>query len=614
MLAEIHFIRPGWLLLFIPFAIIFGFMLHRKLSSGNWQSVCDRSLLPYILSSTETRQNQWPIVWFVIAGILAILAMAGPTWQRLPSPVFRSQSATVIILDLSRSMDAQDIKPSRLQRARFKIKDVLDRQKDGQTALIVYAGDAFTVTPLTDDVETIGNHLSGLDTSLMPVQGSNTSRALEEAELLFKQAGITSGHILLVSDGADSKKVGHAVRRLASEGYRLSVLAIGTSAGAPIPQRQGGFLKDSAGNIVVSKLDSVSLQELAEIGDGVFQLLTTDSRDVETIDRYVNQRLLNQSKQKSDLTIDQWEEVGPWLLLPVLFIGALVFRKGIVAVVVLPILSVPWESTHAVEWKDLWETPDQQASRAYRQGDAEKAAGLFKSRKWKGAAQYSSGDYESAIETLEGLEDSNSFYNKGNALARSGRYQQALEAYEESLKQDSNNEDAKYNKKIVEEELRQQQQNQQQSTSDQNSDQKNDSSQESQDQNSANSNDSQSEQQNNEENQQKSSTQHSKNAESDTRDDSKDFENQKDSESAHQDNQLSQAETQANNDDKSTVDQQPQQFQPQQSEENQTDESKQATEQWLRRIPDDPGRLLREKFRYQYRQRNRAGSGTAEQW
>ena len=178
---EFHFIRPEWLFLFIPLVILFGFIWHGRLNKSNWQSVCDIQLLLYLLVDKPAKRKRWPLFWLALGGILVVFALAGPAWERLPSPVFRNDSALVVVLDLSASMDAQDIKPSRLKRAKFKIRDILDRRKDGQTALVVYAGDAYTVTPLTNDTDTIGNHLSALDTSLMPSPGSNAHRGLIQA-------------------------------------------------------------------------------------------------------------------------------------------------------------------------------------------------------------------------------------------------------------------------------------------------------------------------------------------------------------------------------------------------------------------------------------------------
>ena len=280
-IAEFHFIRPYWLLALIPYLAILAVMLRNKLSQGNWSAVCDAALLPYLLQEKAVNQSRWPITAGAIAALLAIIALAGPTWERLPSPVFRNDSALIIALDLSRSMDAADIKPSRLVMARYKIADILKQRKDGQTALLVYAGDAFTVTPLTDDTETIDSQLSALNTDIMPSQGSNTVSALEKAVELFKQAGLQKGQILLVTDGVDVDKTLAAVKSL--DKYQLSILGVGTDDGAPVALPEGGFLKDEQGNIVVPKLNSSELKKLAQAGNGVYQTITANNADIQAV-------------------------------------------------------------------------------------------------------------------------------------------------------------------------------------------------------------------------------------------------------------------------------------------------------------------------------------------
>ena len=180
-LADFHFIRPFWLLALLPTLGLWIWLRRRKLSQGVWHTVCDAELLPYLLQDSHAKQSQGRLALGACLTFLAIVALAGPTWQRIPMPVFRNASAWVIVLDLSASMDAEDIKPNRLTLARYKIADILKQRKDGQTALIVYAGDAFTVTPLTDDTETIANQLSALNTDIMPEAGSNSAQALAKA-------------------------------------------------------------------------------------------------------------------------------------------------------------------------------------------------------------------------------------------------------------------------------------------------------------------------------------------------------------------------------------------------------------------------------------------------
>lgn len=327
-LSQFHFIRPFWLLALLPYLLLLTLMLKHKLGQGNWKNVCDASLLPYILQQQTTRQSRINITAGAVSAFLAIMALAGPAWERLPAPVFRNASALVIVLDLSRSMDAADIKPSRLVRARYKIADILKRRKDGQTALVVYAGDAFTVTPLTEDNKTINSQLSALTTSIMPVQGSNTVPALEKAVELFKQAGLQKGHILLITDAVDYKSTLDFVKSLDS--YPLSILADGTKEGAPIQISGGGFLKDSKGGIVVPKLNLGQLEKVAQAGGGRLQVITADDRDIENILSAIDRTEAVESEDQNDLKLEQWQERGPWLLLLVIPLAALVFRRGVI--------------------------------------------------------------------------------------------------------------------------------------------------------------------------------------------------------------------------------------------------------------------------------------------
>ena len=207
---ELHFLRPAWLLALLPLGWLAWQSWHQKLASPGWRAVCDAHLLPHLLVGEARQARRWPAGLIGAAGLLAVIALAGPTWKQLPQPVFRSQNAMVIVLDLSRSMNATDVKPSRLIRARLKLRDLLARHREGQTALVVYAGDAFTVSPVTDDTATIDALVPVLRTSLMPAPGSNTESALRRARDLLAQAGAVRGEIILITDGASPSEIGRA--------------------------------------------------------------------------------------------------------------------------------------------------------------------------------------------------------------------------------------------------------------------------------------------------------------------------------------------------------------------------------------------------------------------
>jgi len=598
-LAEFHFIRPYWLLAVLPYLAILVLMLRNKLSQGNWSAVCDAALLPYLLQEKAGNQSRWPITAGAIAALLAIIALAGPTWERLPSPVFRNDSALVIALDLSRSMDAADIKPSRLIMARYKIADILKQRKDGQTALLVYAGDAFTVTPLTDDTETIDSQLSALNTDIMPSQGSNTVSALEKAVELFKQAGLQKGRILLVTDGVDVDKTIAAAKSL--DKYQLSILGVGTDDGAPIALPEGGFLKDERGNIVVPKLNSSELAKLAQAGNGVYQTITANDADIQTVLANVDRSVEQQGKQNDNLLLDQWADKGPWLLLLALPLAALTFRKGLLCFALLLILPLP-KNSYALGWQDLWQTQDQQAQQAYKKQDYAKAAEQFRNPDWKAAAQYKAGEYDKALESLKSSKSASGAYNQGNALAKAGQLEEAIKAYEKALAINPNDADAKHNKEVVEKELEKQKQEQKK----------------------------QDQQKKDDKQQSKGDSEKNKEGEQSEKSDEQKQSEQKPEQKPEQ-KQSDQQQSEEKRQDKAE-EKKPEAEKPQQAEQGKdeakkeqakqqapvkaepTDEQQQANEQWLKRIPDDPAGLLKRKFKYQYGQRGRQESGDAGGW
>jgi Ca-activated chloride channel family protein len=597
-LAEFHFIRPYWLLAIIPFVVIVVLMLRNKLSQGNWSAVCDAELLPYLLQEKVVNQSRWALTTGAIATLLVIAALAGPTWQRLPSPVFRNESALVIALDLSRSMDAEDIKPSRLIRARYKIADILKQRKDGQTALLVYSGDAFTVTPLTNDTQTIDSQLSALTTDIMPSEGNNTQFVLEKAVELFKQAGMQKGQILLVTDGVSGDKALDAVKAL--DGYTLSILGVGTTDGAPIALPEGGFLKDEQGTIVIPKLNAGDLAKLAQAGKGVYQTITANDADIKTLLANIDEPVQQEGKENKNLLLDQWEDKGPWLLLLVLPLAALSFRKGLLCFALLLLLPLP-KNSYAFEWQDLWQNKDQQAQQAYKNNQFEQAAKLFENPDWKAAAYYKAGEYDKALDSLKINQTALSAYNQGNALAQSGQLEEAIKAYEKALKRNPDDDDAKYNKELVEKELEKQKQEQKQQQQDKKQDDKQKQSKEDSEQKKEGDKSEKSEEQKKSE--QKPEQTEEKKSQQQQADEQKSDENkeqQNKPEEKKQDTDKAQQAEQKNDEgkDKEQPKQVPANAQP-------SNEEQQANEQWLKRIPDDPAGLLKRKFKYQYGQRGR---------
>ncbi len=591
--AEFHFLRPWWLLAILPAAFVLVMLVKNKLARGDWSEICDPELLPFILQDKPAATRRGGFIGAIVATMLTILALAGPTWQRLPGPAYRSDSALVIALDLSKSMNATDIKPSRIARARYKIADILKQRKDGQTALLVYSGEVFTVTPLTTDVATINSQLEALTTDIMPSPGSNTVVAIEKGAELLHQAGLAQGHILLVTDGIDEHSIGPAGEALGD--YRLSILALGTEAGAPIPVAGGGFVKDAGGSIVVAKLDPAALSALATRGHGIFQPVTADDDDITTLTGLFSRVEASESQQQADLLLQQWDEKGPWLLVLVLPWAALRFRKGLLALGVLCLLPWPREAK-AVDWQDLWRTPDQRGRQAFEQQQFEQAAEQFNNPDWRAAAQYRAGQYQQAAETLKDSQTTDGYYNRGNALAKVGQLQEALQAYQQALKLDPNHADAKHNKELIEKQLQDQQKQQgsgQQSSEQPSKDQKQ------QDKPSEQADSRQQNQQGEQAQKNKQSGQDQPPAKQD--------QSNKD-EQGKDDKGQAQPQTA----DQKTG-QEPQPAQKAADNEKPDSETERANQQLLKRIPDEPTGLLKRKFRYQYGQRRQTQS-TGPDW
>jgi len=580
MLADFHFIRPEWLLL-VPAVVALAVLLaKRQLGAGHWREVIDPVLMPYVLSRTPGRgvDHRW---WLLgLAGIVAAVAMAGPAWQRIDQPVFRAEQAIVVALDLSRSMDAQDIEPSRLARARLKILGMLERRQSGQTALLVYTANAFTVTPLTDDTDTIAALVNSLSTDIMPSRGSYPEVGIRKGLSLLEQAGVGFGEVLLVTDGGTSRAAEKAARDLKSAGYSLSVLGVGTREGAPIPRMAGGFVTDNRGAIAVARLEERGLRDLATAGGGRFAVLSSDDSDLDHL--LSGEVSAAVSTDDDSLATDQWREEGPWLVLLLLPLAALAFRKGWVLLLVVFIAPLP-QPAEAAFWEDLWRNKNQQAAQALAEGSPSDAAVLFDDAEWRAVARYQSGDYSGSAAEFAEYGDTRNLYNLGNALAQQGEFDSAIDAYEQVLENEPDNEDASYNLDLVRQ-IKEQQEQEEQTQGDDQQATENPGGEGQQ-------SDSESEQ--DQEGSEGSSESQQESGESDPTQRGEEDMSEEDLQALQEELQRAAEEARQG--------EQPQQLsEAELAELRQQQEQEQAMEQWLRRIPDDPGGLLRRKFRYQY--------------
>ncbi len=458
--AAVHFARPAWLLA-VPLGVLLAWWLRRRTgAAGGWRGVCDPHLLPHLVVGNGGGGGRLPYALFALCWALAATALAGPSWERLAQPVYRSGTARVVALDLSRSMQAADVQPSRLGRARFKAADLLTNAGDAQLGLVAFAGDAFVVAPVTDDAATLLNLLPALEPALMPVQGSRADLAIERAGRLLAGAGISHGEVILVGDGVDERAV-PAAQALRERGHRLSVLAVGTAEGGPVPSPGGGFLKDAGGNIVLPSTDFDALRALADAGGGRYAALSADDADLRALGTADSLRGQLGGARQAQASALRWRDGGPWLVLTLLPLAALAFRRGWLVVVVLSLVWAPREG-YAFEWQDLWWRRDQQAAQAMARGDWDRAAALADGDVvWEGAARYRQQRFAEAAAAFAGDDGAAAHYNRGNALAREGKLEQALAAYGAALERDPELDDARHNREVVERALAEERRRQQ---------------------------------------------------------------------------------------------------------------------------------------------------------
>ena len=568
MIDGFHLLRPDllWALLACPLVALA--LWYRRVHQGDWTKVIDAELLPYLLPD-QRGKSQRSRVWIpTLLLILVTLGAAGPSLQRVELPVIKRADALVIVLDLSASMLAADVQPSRVQRARQKILDLLDTREEGVTGLVVFAGDAHVVTPLTDDTRTIANLMPALSPAIMPLPGADATSALELAAELLLTAGAQGGHILLMTDGLPNFESDRVRSALDDSGASLAILGIGTTTGAPIPLPNGGFLKDNAGEIVIPALDRDQLAMVAQELGAPYEEVRLDEQDIEALTQ--RDALVTEGELDLDRQTDAWQDQGFWL-------AALLTHAP---------------PPEAAGWDDLWLTPDQQGASHLSEGEASEAARAFADPNWRGVAEYEAGSYDQAAKSFAGETTADNLYNLGNSLALQGDLRGALSAYEESLNLTPDAEDAIANRDFIQSLLDQQEQQQ-----DQESDQEN-----------------QEGDQSEEDNDSESQGDNSSDTSDEGEQEQSDGENSDESDGGQSDQSESEQEQEQGQQDPTMADAQEMNAealetatQEQMAKFDEALEEQQALEQWLRRVPDDPGGLLRRKFRYQTMQRLREG-------
>lgn len=625
-MADFHFIRPLWLAAIAVLIVMIWLLKKNRVKQSGWQSLIPAHLAKVLVKGKNQARSKSLVLPFLI-GLIAIIAMAGPSWQKLPQPVYQVAQGSVLVMDMSYSMYATDVSPNRLTRARYKAIDLLDSINEGEIGLIAYAGDAFSISPLTDDINNIKLLLPSLSPELMPELGSNPYAALALANEMLTNAGHIDGDIYWFTDGIDNQDIQDLTQWSREHPYRLNILGIGTQTGAPIKLSNGELMKDDNGAIIVPKLPEKMLQGVAARGSGNYVTLSHDNRDIEKL---IYKPVVTETDKttESENTGDQWQEFGPYLLLVVLPLVLSYFRRGAL-LVTLPFvfILIPNEKAHADIWQDLWKTKDQQGQEHFQKEQFQQAAEQFKNPLWQGSAHYKAGDYQQALSAFQQIDSAESLFNQGNALAKLQKLDEAIAAYNEALARDPELTDAKTNKEILEQlKQQQEQQNQDQQNQDQQSGDENQQEQDQQDKNQEQNGENQdgqnqdSENSQNQQDSEQSPEQPAQDQQSQASDEQskeqQESNNQQNSDNEQQSEQQETTEQQAESAKEGEASENEQNAQAQRLAEQQAKETEQKHQQLLNKVTDDPYMLLRNKMQleYQKRRQDRRNIGVKKKW
>ena len=326
-MGDFHFLNPYWLLALPPLVALAVWFARRRGRDGPWPQLLDGELLALLrLSDGGAGRSPWPLIGLVWT--LAVLALAGPTWRRQITPAYRAPAAWIVALELSPSMGAADVSPSRIARARFGVNDLLSAAHDARVGLVAFAGDAYTVAPLTGDVATVSNLARPLSPRLMPEAGDRLAPALEEAERLVRASRGQDRQVIVFTDGfTDPARALVSAQRLHSQGIAVNIVGVGTPGGAPEPDGNGGFVRNAQHQVVLTRLDPGLLAQVAAAGGGRYVPLSGLPTLIARL-HAAGSREMSSGVAAPHVKLSSWLNDGVWLLPPLLLLAALIARRG----------------------------------------------------------------------------------------------------------------------------------------------------------------------------------------------------------------------------------------------------------------------------------------------
>ena len=449
MVSEFQFLAPAWLLLLPPVWAALWYFNRHYCQSSMWRKVCDDHLLDHMWAGKAgVHRGRW-LGWILaIVLTLGIVAVAAPSWRSQAHPILESTSARVIALDLSRAMLVEDVAPNRFAQATQSVRKILSTEFNGETGLVVFAGAAFVVSPLSRDANTLLAFLEALEPETMPVDGARIDLALAAARGLLEASISGRGQILLVTAGAGNpESAAQAALTAGERGHRVSVLAVGTAEGGPLKDPSGGLLRDPQGRFVLARTHVAGLQRIAELGRG--RLVEAAHSSVQTELFIADFGSGIEARHREDDDGRAAANEGYWLAWLMLPFSLLLFRRNQLWILLLFLLPIDRE-LQAQDWEGFWNHHEHRAYRAFRQGEFFLAEELSRDPMLRGAAVYRRQQYRQALDYFSQDGSAAGYYNRGNTLARLQRFPEAVVAYRQALELDPEMESARYNKRLIE--------------------------------------------------------------------------------------------------------------------------------------------------------------------
>ncbi|MCF6345283.1 MAG: VWA domain-containing protein [Thiomicrorhabdus sp.] len=483
-LTELQFLRPYWLLALLPVIWLLWKAWQIKQKQGAWHQVIAPQFQSLLLGESahkpHTQNHQLGLIGLSFIWLIAILSLAGPSTQSVEIPAHKNQQGTVIVLDLSLSMLADDISPNRLTRVKYKLTDLLTQHPEIAIGLVGYSGSAHTISPISEDNKTLLSILPDLNPVVMPRYGSEPLLGFQKADELFKGAHINHGHIIWITDDIEPHQVTTLKPWIKQHGYSVSILAVGTAIGGAVQIPNHGLLKDDNGKIISPPLPFERFNAFTKQNNVTLNPFNISDQSLESILPPMLPAAHSKKTAKTDdtrmvLPLDQ----GVYLLFLLVPLVALLFRRGwvlglsamsfpLVGLLAASFISVglfapntSYAETDLPSLSDAFKTPDQLGYQAWQENNLQAAESLFENPQWRASSLYKQGKYQEAAELFRQDNSAKGFYNLGNALAKNGELEAAKEAYETALKKQPEFSQAQQNLPLVKQLLAQQKEQEQ---------------------------------------------------------------------------------------------------------------------------------------------------------